>query len=163
VGQPIEQWRLEAVRAGYEALLKNAGAHPAVEAVLRDRLARVMGHAQAAEAARTIRTILARSRRRDLQVAQIQQRLAAADRSRSRAYRAIGVIQPSSRMVEGRKLFALIGSNGSTLAYLDIPPGLDLNPLQSRRVGVRGTTHYNQDLGTRLISVRDIEAIESRR
>jgi hypothetical protein len=66
-------------------------------------------------------------------------------------------------MVEGRKLYALIGSDGSTIAFLDIPPGLDPSPLQSRRVGVLGATHYDQDLGTRLITVRDIEAIESRR
>jgi hypothetical protein len=66
-------------------------------------------------------------------------------------------------MVEGRKLYALIGSSGSTLAYLDIPPGLDLDAVASRRVGVRGTTHYNADLGTRLITVRDLEAIEERR
>jgi hypothetical protein len=66
-------------------------------------------------------------------------------------------------MVEGRKLHALIGANGSTLAYLDIPPGLDLGLLRSRQVGVRGTIHYNPDLGARLITVRDLEAIESRR
>ena len=161
--QPIGQWRLDTVRAAYQAILKRAGDNPAVEEALRDRLARVTRHEQAAQAARTIETILARSRRRDAEVAQVQQRLAAAERAHTRAYNAIGYVQPSSRMVEGRKLHALIGSSGSTLAYLDIPPGLDLDVLMSRRVGVRGTTHYNPDLGARLITVRDLEAIESRR
>jgi hypothetical protein len=161
--QPIGQWRFDNVRAAYQAILKRAGDTPAVEEVLRDRLARVTRHEQAAQAARTIETILARSRRRDAEVAQVHQRLAAADRAGTRAYSAIGFVQPSSRMVEGRQLHALIGPSGSTLAYLDIPPGLDLDPLTSRRVGVRGVTHYNPDLGARLITVRDLEAIESRR
>jgi hypothetical protein len=161
--RPIEQWRLDSVRAGYQALLKRAGDNPAVEEALRQRLAWVTRHEQAAQAARTFQTVLERSQGRDREVAQVQQRLAAADRARARAYRAIGFVQPSSRTVEGRKLYALIGSNGSTLAYLEIPPGIDLDSLESQRVGVRGTAHYNQDLGTRLITVRDLEAIETRR
>jgi hypothetical protein len=161
--QPIAEWRFDSVRAAYQAILKRVGENPAVEEALRDRLARVTRQEQAAQAARTIETLLARSRRRDAEVAQVRQRLAAAERTRARAYTAMGFVQPSSRMVEGRKLHALIGANGSTLAYLDIPPGVDLDPLMSRRVGVRGATHYNPDLGARLITVRDLEAIESRR
>jgi hypothetical protein len=161
--QPIGEWRFDTVRAAYQAIWKRAGENPAVEEALRDRLARLTRHEQAAQAARTIETILARSRRRDAEVAEVHQRLAAAERAQTRAYSAIGFVQPSSRMVEGRKLYALIGSSGSTLAYLDLPPGLDLDPLMARRVGVRGTTHYNPDLGTRLITVRDLEAIEARR
>ena len=107
---------IESVRADYQALLKRAGENPAVEEALRDRLSRVTRHEQAARAARTIQTILARSWRRDLQVAQVRQRLAAAEQSRTRTYSAIGFVQPSSRMVEGRKVYALVGSDGSTLA-----------------------------------------------
>ncbi len=161
--QPIEQWRFDTVRAGYQTVLKRAGDNLAVEEALRDRLTRVTRHEQAAQAARTIQKTLAESRQRDLQVAQIQRRLVAIERSRTRTYSAIGFVQPSSRVVDGRKLHALIGSNGSTLAYLDIPPGIDLNSLGARRVGVLGVTHYNQDLGTRLITVRDLETLESRR
>jgi hypothetical protein len=57
----------------------------------------------------------------------------------------------------------LIGSDGSTLAYLDIPPGLDIDPLLAQRVGVRGDPHFNEDLGTRLITVRDVETMDPRR
>jgi hypothetical protein len=161
--QPIEQWRFETVRARYQALLKRAGENPSVEEALRVRLAQVTRHEQAAESARTIQTILARSRRRDLEVAEVRQRLARTDRVHTRGYSAIGFIQPSSRMVEGRKLYALIGGDGSTLAYLDIPPGVDLDSLIARRVGVRGTTHFNEDIGARLVTVRDVEAIQTRR
>jgi hypothetical protein len=161
--QAIEQWQFEAVRAGYQALLKRSGDNPAVEQVLRVRLARVTRQEQAAQAARTIRTILAQSHRRDLEVAAVKRRLAKAERAPVRGYSAIGFVQPSARLVEGRKLYALIGLDGSTLAYLDLLPGVDPNPLLAHRVGIRGTTHYNEDLGTRLITVRDMEMIESRR
>ncbi len=160
-GQPIDQWRFDNVRAGYQSILKRAGENRAVEEALRDRLARITRHEQAAKAARTIQKTLAESRRRNVQVAGIQKRLAAIDGSPTHTYNAIGFIQPSSRVVEGRKLHALIGSNGSTLAYLDIPPGIDVDSLETRRVGILGVTHYNQDLGTRLITVRDVETLES--
>jgi hypothetical protein len=161
--QPIVQWRFDNIRAGYQSILKRAGDNRAVEEALRDRVTRVTRHEQAAKAACTIQKTLAESRRRDIQVAGIQKRLVAIDRSHTRTYNAVGFIQPSSRVVDGRKLHALIGSNGSTLAYLDIPPGINLDSLDTRRVGVFGVTHYNQDLGTRLITVRDLETLESRR
>jgi hypothetical protein len=162
-GQPVEQWRFEAVRADYQAILKRSGDIPAVEEVLRDRLARVTRHEQAAAAAREFQEVLARSRARDGEVAQLQRRLAAVDRYHSVTYHAIGYVQPSSRQLEGRKLHALIDADGKTVAYLDIPPGLDVESIGTHRVGVRGTVHYNQDLGTRLITVRDLEPVGTRR
>ena len=65
--------------------------------------------------------------------------------------------------MDGHKVFTLIGPNGTAIAYLDIPPGLDPEPLLARRVGVRGQTHWSEDLGTRLITVRDMESIEPKR
>ncbi len=161
--QPIEQWRFEAVRAGYQALLKRLGSDPAVEEAIRVRLARVTRYEQAAQAARTIQEILAKSHRRDREVAKVERKLAAAERPRARPYNAVGFVQPSARKVDGRKLYALIGADGSTLAYLDVPPGIEVDPFFSRRIGVRGDTHYDEDLGTRLITVRDLESIESKR
>ncbi len=162
-GQPIEQWRFEAVRAEYQAILKRSGDNPAVEEALRARLARVTRHEQAAAAAREFQDVLARSRRRDDEVAQLREPVAAADRYHSVTYHAIGYVQPSSRLLDGRKLHALIGPDGKTVAYLDVPPGLDVESLGTHRVGVRGTVHYNQDLGTRLITVRDLEPVGTRR
>ena len=66
-------------------------------------------------------------------------------------------------MVDGHKVFALIGREGKTDAYLDIPPGLDPQPFLASRVGVRGQAHFNEDLGTRLITVRDLESIEQQK
>jgi hypothetical protein len=164
-GGPIEQWQFETVRARYQALLKTGASDPAIEEAIRVCLARVTRHEQAAKAARTIQAILAESHRRDREVAELESRLrsATAGRSRSRAYQAVGFMQPSAQKVEGRKVFVLIGKNGATVAFLDIPPGLDPDPLLARRVGVRGVAHYNEELHSRLITVRDLEAIAPRR
>ena len=56
-----------------------------------------------------------------------------------------------------------VRGDGSTEAYLDIPPGIDLKGLMTRRVGVRGTVHYNESLRARLISVRDLEPLDKDR
>jgi hypothetical protein len=161
--QAIEQWHFETVRAGYQNLVKRAGDRTDLEEALRSRLARVAQHEQAARAARTIETILAKSHRRDQDLALLRRDLARLERARSSAYDAVGFIQPSVRRVDGRRLFALIGGEGKTIAYLDVPPGLDPDPFLARRVGVRGQTHFNEDLGTRLISVRDLESTEAKR
>jgi hypothetical protein len=161
--QPIERWRFETVRKRYLELLKRAGDDPAVEQTIRDNLARLTRHEQAALAARNLRAILDESRRRDREVATLKRRIAAAGRSRARAFSAAGFMQPSAQEVDGRKLYVLIARDGSTVAYLDIPPGLDPDPLVAQQVGVRGVPHFSEDLGTRLITVRDIEAIERRR
>jgi hypothetical protein len=161
--QPPAQWRFETVRTGYQSLLKRVGGRADIEDALRTRLARVTQSEQAARAARTIETILARSHERDRRVDQIRNDLGRSERTRARTFDAIGFIQPSARKVDGHKLFTLIGTQGSTIAYLDIPPGLDPQPLLARRVGIRGRAHFSEDLGTRLISVRDMESLEARR
>ncbi|MGO9918625.1 MAG: hypothetical protein ACLQIB_28505 [Isosphaeraceae bacterium] len=161
--QPIDQWRFETVRARYQAILKRAGANPAVAEAIRGRLARVTQHEQAAGAARTIQTILARSHRRDSEVAAAERRRSNPGREQPRAFSAQGLVKPSARMVDGRRLYSLVGPDGLMVAYLDVPPGLDIEPLLTHRVGVRGVTHYNEDLGARLITVRDVEPIETRR
>ncbi len=162
-GQPIDEWRLEPVRARYEALLKTARDSPAAEEAIRVRLAQITKQEQAAKAARTIEAILAGSHRRDREVAGVRDQITAALRTHARAYQAVGFIQPSAQAADGRKLYVLIGATGKTVAYLDIPPGLDPDPLISQRVGVRGSPHYSEDLGTRLITVRALESLESRR
>jgi hypothetical protein len=161
--QPIAQWRFETLRAGYQNLLKRAGDRADLENALRARLARLTQHEQAARAARTIESILAKSHRRDVEVSAARRQFARLERTRAREFDAVGFIQPSARMVDGHKVFALIGREGKTDAYLDIPPGLDPEPFLASRVGVRGQAHFNEDLGTRLISVRDLESIEKKK
>jgi hypothetical protein len=161
--QPVAQWRFESVRSGYQSLLKRAGDRLDLEEAIRTRLARVTQHEQAARAARTIESILEASHRRDDEVTAARRQLTHLARARARAYDAVGFIQPSAHLVDGRKVFALIGREGKTIAYLDIPPGLDPEPFLASRVGVRGRAHFSEDLGTRLISVRDLESVERNR
>jgi hypothetical protein len=162
-GQPIAKWDVQPVRAHYQPLPRSSGEGPASEEAIRTRLGKVGQREQVVDAARLIERILAESHRRDGEVAVVQKRIASMRRSHARAYQAVGVIQPSARNVDGRKLYVLIASTGKTVAYLDIPPGLDPVPLISRRVGVRGAPHYSEDLGTRLITVRAVEPLEVRR
>ena len=75
--------------------------------------------------------------------------------------RPVGLLQLSAQQVDGQKLCVLIGKNGGTVAYLHIPPGLDPDPMLARKVGVRGVAHYDEDLQSRLITVRTLEPIES--
>ena len=161
--QSIAQWRFESVRSSYQAILKKVGSDPAVEEAIRVRLARVTRDEQAARAARTIEDILVQSHRRDQEVAaqSVASRPPAARTGELSA--PVGYVQASTEMIDGRKLYVLIGKDGSTIAYLDIPPGLDIDRLVAHRVGVRGEPHFNEDLGSRLITVRDLEKMESRR
>ena len=159
LSQPLERWRLEPIRASYESLLGRT-TDPAAQATIRARLDRVRRHADAAEAARTFQEILERSRRRDREVAAIRSRLRTDERRLARPYDAEGLMQPSARKINGQKVFALIGPEGTTQAYLEVPAGLDASPLLSRRVGVRGEIQYSDSLRARLITVRDLDPLE---
>jgi hypothetical protein len=160
--EPVEEWRLQPIRQRYEALLQRVSDPDAGHAI-RERLAVVARHEEMAESARTIQTILERSRRRDRHLALMHRRIAAAERPESRPYEAEGMVQPSARRFQGQKVFALIGPEGTPLAYLDIPPGLDARPLVARRVGVRGAVHYDEGLQAKLISVQDLEPLDDDR
>jgi hypothetical protein len=159
----IAKWQFQSVRSRYQAILTRAGNDSNIEEAVRVRLARVTRDEQAAEAARTIENILVESHRRDHEVAAEKRRLAAAGQSHVRAYSARGFVQASGEMIDGHKLYVLIANDGSTIAYLDVPPGLDVDHLLAHRVGVRGAAHFNEDLGARLITVRDVEKLEFRR
>jgi hypothetical protein len=159
---PVEQWRLDDVRGRYETLLKSV-TDSSAGAAIRERLDDVGRQEAIARDARQIETLLARSRRRDATVALGQRRMADAQKPGFRSYDIEGLIQASSRKVEGRKVFALIGRDGATQAYLDIPPGIDVKGLMTHRVGVRGAVHYDEALRARVISVREVEALDAGR
>jgi hypothetical protein len=157
----VARWQFDAIRSRYESLLKRANANGdhAVEELVRARLAQVARDERSAKAARTIENILAQSHRRDREVAAEERRVSAAARSHARAFSARGYVQASTETLDGRKLYILIANDGSTIAYLDVPPGLDIDPLLTKRIGVRGEPHFNEDLGARLITVRDVEKL----
>ena len=157
--EPMERWQFSQVRARYEGLIKTLSDPEAVEAV-RHRLDEVARHEEIARSARTFQTIVERSRRRDQEVAMTRHRLAQLEGPGRRPFVAEGLLQPSSREVDGRRVYALIGREGNPVAFLDVPPGLDARSSLAKRVGVRGSVRYNEALGTRLIAVKDLEALE---
>jgi hypothetical protein len=108
-------------------------------------------------------TALERSRRIDHDVDQIKQKLAASRTQTERGYDAKGMLQASSRKVDGQKVHALIGPQGLPIAYLTIPPGIPANRLLARKVGVRGEVHFNESLGNRLITVKDLDPLDKPR
>ncbi len=164
-GMPIDRWRFDDVRARYQGLLRTAFGDLAVENVIRDRLELLHRREHAAKAAATIQTILAQSHNRDQDIVEIRHRLrtSAGNLARSHNYQAVGFMQASAQKIDGHKLFLLVGRTGETAAYLDIPPGLDPEPVLAHKVGVRGIAHYNGELQSRVITVRDLEKIEASR
>jgi hypothetical protein len=158
VCRPVESWNLEPVRLGYEAVLKK-GTDARSQQILSARLERVAGQPEMARSARKVQALLDQGRKRNDEVALVMRTLDALEGPSRRPFLAEGQIQASSRQVEGRRVFALIGKEGNAIAYLDVPPGLDLKGLSAKRVGVRGLARYNEDLGNRLIAVRDLEAL----
>jgi hypothetical protein len=159
LAMPVETWRFDSIKGRYTAVLGRANTATARNAV-QARLELVARHEEAARSARTFQAILDKSRRRDLAVEKARKALAALERPDRRPFVAQGLIQRSSREVEGRRVYALIGPEGNPVAYLDVPPGLDAVRLATKRVGVRGSVHYSDTLGSRLIAVRDLEPLE---
>lgn len=162
-GKPVEDWRLAPIRSAYEALARQAEADPDRRRSVDGRLKQLEGLERAAAAAKGFVEAASKGRDLDASFARLERRIADAERERSRAFDAVGFVQPSAKMHDGRKLFALIGlKDGLVAAYLDVPPGLDALPLTARRVGVRGAARYDADLKARLITVRDLVDLEAK-
>ncbi len=103
--QPLEQWRFETVRVGYQDLLKQAHDHLDLEEVLRTRLNRLTQYEQAAKAARAIESILARSHRRDSEVATVRKDLAPLERAALATLTPLALFsRPPARLTATRSL-----------------------------------------------------------
>ncbi len=118
------------------------------------------GDSSAADAIRRFEDAIRRSRSLDVDAAQARRALADARTGTDRAYDARGLLQASSRKVDGEKVHALIGPEGVPIAYLAIPPGISAHRMLARKVGVRGDVHFNEALGARLITVRDLDPLD---
>ena len=157
--QPIATWRLGGIHLRYEALLKRAK-EPAAQALIQARIERVSRQEELARSAATFETIVQKSRNRDREVNVALRNLSQVNTVQSTPFTARGLLQKSSRQVEGRRVYSLIGEEGRPIAYLDVPAGLDARPILSKRVGVRGSVRYDEQLGAKVIAVRDFEKLE---
>jgi hypothetical protein len=148
--------RLDGVRLDPSETVKSDD--PRVRAAQVDR-----GGGSVADSIAKFEEALRRSRALDDQVDQARKKLALARTSTERNYDARGMLQASSRKVDGQKVHALIGPEGRPIAYLAIPPGIPASRLLTRKVGVRGEVHFNESLGARLITVRDLDPLDKPR
>jgi hypothetical protein len=154
--QPIDTWNLAPSRRAYEALAGRAG-DPAAADVIRDRLAHLDAQQAAAEAARAFAERLERSRRQDFARSEPGEPDAAPPEDLP--YDATGLLEPSSKLVDGQRVFALIGPEGYAVAYLRPVPGVAVRRYIGRRVGVRGSARYDETLRAEVIRVQALEPL----
>ena len=128
---------------------------PDSRAYLQGHLDQVARQQAAADSARRVGTLLEQeaslARRAD-------ETLASEDDPapiRKPPFDVVGMLQPSSKLAAGRKVYAVIGEEGYAVAYLRVPPGLLMEPLLSRQVGVRGSFSYDPALRQRGPGHRD--------
>ncbi len=160
---PVESWNLDPVRGRYESLLRQFADNPDVKAAVQPRLDQTVRDIELAKTVRRLAQLLQDSEERDAKVEQLQRSLASARIQSDRNYDAQGLLQASSRRYQGQRVHALIGPEGRAIGYLTIPPGIPINQFLARKVGVRGIVRFDEGLGARLISVRDLEVIEKTR
>ena len=128
---------------------------PRVQPAQSDR-----GGGESSDAVARFEEALRRSRAIDAQVEESRRKLSLARTITERGYDAKGMLQASARKVDGMKVHSLIGPEGVPIAYLSIPPGISASRLLTRKVGVRGEVHFNEALGARLITVRDLDPLD---
>jgi hypothetical protein len=156
--QPLESWSLAGVREAYGELLKK---HPDAKSreIVNARLARLEKQVAVAKSARALQDRLTKTRALDKDVADVMRRRDAQRASGLAAYDTEGMLQASSKEVDGVKVFTLVGSDGETSAYVILPPGLAAKPYLSRYVGVRGEVRYEESLGAKVVRVTEMEAL----
>lgn len=155
---PMENWELGPIQDRYRSLL-DAHAEPGAKAAVQSRLDQVARQQKLSKDARDLRVVLDRSRDRDSAVAALLARKQAPRKPKPDPYDARGLLQPSSKQVEGQRVFALIADDGSTAGYLDLPAGLDPSTMVGHQVGVRGASRFDADLNARLFNVHDLEPL----
>ena len=153
---PIEGWRLDAVRGRYEAFARE-GADPTARDEVRRRLAEVDRQAAIARATVAFQAADDRARGVDRQVESARRRLEDSARKPSARFDAEGLVQGSSKQVGGEPVYALIGPDGRTTAYLSLPTGISGKAVVGRKVAVRGEVGYDEGLRAKLITVQEWE------
>jgi hypothetical protein len=140
-----------AVRKASQA--RSARADPPARAVkerAEDEMVKTAGEFEA---------IVRASRQRDVVLSQVRDSLRDLRVADDLAYDAQGLLQKTSRRVDGEKVFALLDREGRVVTYLKIPAGLDTTNLVARQVGVRGKSRFDEELKFRLLDARDIDPL----
>jgi hypothetical protein len=152
-------WDLSLVRSRYQSLL-TAASSPEAQAALRGRIGQVARQQTAAEAARALQDVLARMPAPGASpLPSTDQEGGPARAEAPPVYEAQGLLQPSSKLVRGQRVYALIGHEGYAAAYLLIPTGLPADEWVGRQVGVHGSSQYDDTLRAKVIDVFDMVAL----
>ena len=154
--RPIVGWQLALIRARYQSLLRQAVDTDSTRFV-QGHLDQVTRQQAAAESSRRVAELLSKpglTIEGEKSLEEYQSRSA-----RRRPFDVEGMLQPSSKLVRGKRVYALIGDSGHSIAYLLAPPGLLMGPLLSRQVGVRGVMSYDESLRAKIVEVVEIEAL----
>jgi hypothetical protein len=154
--RPIDAWGLAPLRQSYESL-RDRASDAAAEDVIRDRLAHLDAQHAAAEAARRFAERLEQSRRFGLTADGPED--PPRDAGEDEPFDATGLLEPSSKLVDGERVFALIGPQGHAVAYLRPVPGVPARRYIGRRVGVRGPARYDETLRAEVIKVQALEPL----
>ena len=158
VSRPIEGWDLTGVRRDDQALLAARADDPSRPAV-RQRLTTVDRDDEMAKTAHEFEAIVRTSRQRDTVLAQVRDALRDVRVAEDLAYDAEGLLQPTSRLVDGEKVFALLNREGRVVTYVKIPAGVETKTLVARQVGVRGKSRFDEQLKFRLLDARDVDPL----
>lgn len=157
LAQPIESWSLDAIRAEYQRL--PAHSIPEKQAV-DSRLAQIDRQVQVAKTARELAAAVGRTQRIDREVAAINAQIAEVTAERDLPFEVKGLLQSSSTLVDGRTAYLLIDDRGRTAAYVVVQPGLSVDALLARRVGIRGESRYHGELKARVVTARQVVPLD---
>jgi hypothetical protein len=155
--EPLDRWQLADVAQGYQALAETSS-DVRTRAQLEARRELVRRQIAVAEAARRFAKTSRESRPPAGSVESARDSDADSAVPAER-FDAVGMLQASATRVEGQPVYALVGDDGQTAAYLIMPPGVGHPRLLSSRVGVRGTVRYDSALRSRIIVVTELEVL----
>ena len=158
--RPIEDWQTRTIAGAYQRILNQKDLPAAAAVVVRGRLDELKRQAEAANAATDVDDLLRRGRSREAKIGAGKLKTKMPESKKKRPFDAVGLLQPSSKLHDGGKVFALIARDGLIATYLDIPPGYDTRPLIAHRVGVRGENRYDANIGGKLLLVNELEWLE---
>lgn len=158
--EPIEQWNTGSIAHRYRRILARNNLPAAAATIVRARLEELKRQEEAATAATELDDRLRRGRRRTGGSVAKKFGPNAAKPKMKRPFDAVGLLQPSAKLHDGEKVFALIARDGLISTYLAIPPGYDTRPLIAHRVGVRGEKRFDESIGGNLILVNELEWLE---
>jgi hypothetical protein len=154
--EPIDAWQFDAIRRDYETL-RDRTADASARSILDGRLERLGRQEQVARAARRFGKLARQARDRDQE---LSDELATARETIADApFDATGTLQVSSKEVGGQRVYALIGNDGLTSAYLLTPPAFPTRRYLTGQVGVRGKVQYDERLRARVIEITELESL----